>query len=69
MFLRVQLSEFPMKKKAAVGVRGIKLSPGDEVSDVYLIESTDEMTVEHKGHEIVLNRLHFAHRDTKGVKK
>ena len=69
MFLRVDLSEFPEKKKAAVGVRGIKLSPGDTVTDIYVIDSANDMAISFKGHEIVLNRLHHAHRDTKGVKK
>ena len=69
MFLRVELTEFPMKKKAAVGVRGIKLSPGDEVTNIYVIDSTDADSIMFKGHEVVLNRLHHAHRDTKGVKK
>ncbi len=69
MFLRVAADDFPEKKKIAVGVRGIKLSPGDEVTNIYLIHSTDEVSVTFKDKEIVLNRLHFGKRDTKGVKK
>ncbi|MCR5784150.1 MAG: DNA topoisomerase 4 subunit A [Eubacterium sp.] len=69
MFLRVAAEDFPEKKKAAVGVRGIKLSPGDEVEEIYLIHSTDEVSVKIKDKEVVLNRLHFGKRDTKGVKK
>nr|MCR4842471.1 DNA topoisomerase [Eubacterium sp.] len=69
MFLRVPFSEFPEKKKAAVGVRGIKLSPGDQITDIYVVDSADEVVVSFKGREVVLNRLHFARRDTKGVKK
>ena len=69
MFLRVLAEDFPEKKKVAVGVRGIKLSPGDEVTNIYLIHSTDEVSVTFKDKEVVLNRLHFGKRDTKGVKK
>ena len=69
MFLRVPLEEFPLKKKTAIGVRGIKLSPGDEVAGINLIDPADDVVIKIKGKEVVLNRLHYARRDTKGVKK
>ena len=71
MFLRVPVEEIPEKKKAAVGVRGIRLAPGDEVTNIYILHADDsEMkSIEFKGKEIVLNRLHFGKRDTKGVRK
>ena len=68
-FLRVGLDEIPEKKKNAVGVRGIKLSPQDAIENIYLIDPTDDMTVKYKDKKIVLNRLHFGRRDTKGTKK
>ncbi|MCD7819919.1 MAG: DNA topoisomerase, partial [Lachnospiraceae bacterium] len=37
-FLRFAVSEIPLKKKTAIGVRGMKLSEGDFVANVYRIE-------------------------------
>lgn len=68
-FLRLMAGDIPTKKKAAVGVRGIKLSPGDEVEAFYILDESLEEAVTVKGKQIVLNRLHFGKRDTKGVKK
>ena len=71
MFLRVASSEIPEKKKPAIGVRAMKLAPGDTLSDVYVLHSSDpsQTVVECSGKQIVLNRLHYGKRDTKGVKK
>ncbi|MCD7735993.1 MAG: DNA topoisomerase, partial [Lachnospiraceae bacterium] len=37
-FLRFAVSEIPLKKKTAVGVRGMKLADGDSIAEVYWIE-------------------------------
>ncbi|MCI5919539.1 MAG: DNA topoisomerase 4 subunit A [Roseburia sp.] len=69
MFLRIETGTIPEKKKGAVGVRGMKLSMGDSLTNVYLLDTEEPITVEVKGKEVVLNRLHVQSRDTKGVKK
>ena len=69
MFLRIAVSEIPQKKKAAVGVRGMKLSQGDGLAAFYVLGEDDIKTVTVKEKEIYLNRLHVAGRDTKGVRK
>ena len=35
-FLRFEVEEIPEKKKNAVGVRGMKLSDGDEIEAVFI---------------------------------
>ncbi|MCI5855964.1 MAG: DNA topoisomerase 4 subunit A [Agathobacter sp.] len=69
MFLRVACEQIPEKKKSAVGVRGMKLDAGDELSNIYYLQDGDNENVEVKGKEIALNRLHIGNRDTKGVKR
>ena len=69
MFLRIAVSEIPQKKKAAVGVRGMKLSQGDVLAAFHVLGADDVKAVAVKEKEIYLNRLHVAGRDTKGVRK
>ncbi len=69
VFLRIACEPIPEKKKAAAGVRGMKLDPGDELQEVYFLSEGADMTAEVKGKEVALNRLHIGNRDTKGVKK
>ena len=57
-----------MKKKSAVGVRGIKLSKDDYIEDVFLLTEGDEFTMEYKGNSISFAKMKTAHRDTKGTK-
>ena len=64
MFLRIEASTFPEKKKGAVGVRGMKLNAGDALSNIYVLDGESEQTVEVKGKEVVLNRLRVGNRDT-----
>ena len=59
----------PEKKKAAIGVRGMKLDKKDELTGAYLLHSGDNTEVEVKGKKIQLNRLHISNRDTKGAKR
>ena len=69
MFLRIDCGTIPEKKKAAVGVRGMRLDREDELTDIYLLNDQEEKEVEVKGKKVALHRLHIANRDTKGVKK
>ena len=66
--LKFELADVPMKKKAAVGVRAIKLSDKDEVDIVYLLGQMTEAVGMYNDKEISLNRLKLAKRDGKGTK-
>lgn len=68
-FLRIDALSVPVKKKGAIGVRGIRLTGEDELIKVYLIKEGNNKVVNVKGKKISLNRLHIASRDTKGVKR
>ncbi|MDY4835628.1 MAG: DNA topoisomerase (ATP-hydrolyzing) [Frisingicoccus sp.] len=68
IFLRFGLEEIPEKKKAAIGVRGIKLSLDDRIEEVYLLNKDTETTIIYNDKPVSLNRLKLGHRDTKGVK-
>jgi len=68
VFLKFPLSEIPVKKKSAVGVRSIKLVNGDLIEDLYLLSHSSEVTIDYKGREVDLNKMKMAHRDTKGTK-
>ncbi len=68
-FLRIEAESIPEKKKAAIGVRGMKLDKKDELTGAYLLHSGDNIEVEVKGKKIQLNRLHISNRDTKGAKR
>lgn len=67
-FLRFAVDEIPEKKKGAIGVRGMKLSDGDQVENVYYTKNAVENTIEYKGKELVLNNLKLGKRDSKGTK-
>jgi DNA gyrase subunit A len=67
-FLRFDISEIPEKKKAAIGVRGMKLSKDDLVEEVYYIQNSVVQTITYKEKEIELNKLKLSKRDGKGVK-
>ncbi len=67
-FLRFAVSDIPEKKKAAVGVRGMKLGAGDFIEEVYYTKNTDDSVIEYKEKTIELNKLKLGNRDTKGVK-
>lgn len=68
-FLRIDANAIPEKKKGAVGVRGMKLGMGDALHAIYLLAEGEALSIEIKGKEVALNRLHTAGRDTKGTKK
>lgn len=69
MFLRFPLREIPKKKKAAIGVKGIKLKGDDYVTNVYVLDAGDTKTVERKGKEIELRSLKTNKRGAMGTKK
>ncbi len=69
MFLRIDGATIPEKKKTAVGVRGMKLAKGDELTEIHVLSEGETKDVKVKGKTVALSRLHVASRDTKGVKK
>lgn len=68
-FLKFPIGEIPEKKKAAVGVRGMKLGEKDTVENVYYTQNAVETSIEYKGKTILLNHLKSGSRDGKGTKK
>lgn len=68
-FLRFVVNEVPEKKKAAIGVRGMRLGDGDFIDHAYLLASRMEYEIEYKDKKLILNKLKLAKRDTKGTKK
>ncbi|MBQ8527711.1 MAG: DNA topoisomerase 4 subunit A [Lachnospiraceae bacterium] len=67
-FLRFPLEEIPEKKKAAIGVRGMKLGAKDKITDVYYTQNAVEQTIEYKDKMLELNKIKLGKRDGKGVK-
>lgn len=67
-FLRFLLNEIPVKKKGAVGVRGMKLAQGDSLCHAYLINGRQEYFIEYKEKQYLLNKVKLEKRDTKGMK-
>ena len=67
-FLRFPVSEIPLKKKTAVGVRGMKLSDGDEIANVYWMEGNEVPEVTYHDKPVHINRLRIGSRDSKGTK-
>lgn len=67
-FLRFSAQEVAEKKKAAVGVRGIKLRKSDELEQIYLFYEGTELKISYGDRELTLNRLKVAKRDGTGTK-
>ena len=67
-FLRFSAQEVAEKKKAAVGVRGIKLRKNDELEQIYLFYEGTEHKFSYGDRELTLNRLKVAKRDGTGTK-
>ncbi len=67
-FLRFMGEEAARKKKAAIGVRGIRLQKKDEVENVYLLREGEDKKAFYKEKEVSLNRLKLAKRDGQGTK-
>ncbi len=68
VFLKFPLTEIPIKKKSAVGVRSIKLGKDDYLDEVYLIANGDALSMDYKGKMVDFGKMKMAHRDTKGTK-
>lgn len=67
-FLKFLKEEIPEKKKTALGVRAIRMSPKDQAEHVYMLENRTEYEIEYKNKKVILNKLKLAKRDTKGTK-
>ncbi len=67
-FLRFPSGEISEMKKAAAGVKGIKLQKNDTVAQVHLFEEGTEAKVIYKEKEVTLNRLKLASRGGTGTK-
>ena len=68
-FLKFAKEEVPVQKKAAMGVRGIKLSGQDSLEHAYLLEARMDYSITYKEKTIVLNsKIRMGKRDTKGTK-
>ena len=68
MCLRIAISEIPQKKKAAIGVRGMKLDGEDRIEEVYYPDSEKDKVIFYKEKEVHLDKLKIAGRDTKGTR-
>ncbi len=68
-FLRIELSAVSEQKKAAVGVRGMKLDTEDTLVNVYLLAQGEKEEIEVKGKIFDISRIRIGNRDTKGTKK
>ncbi len=66
IFLRFLLEEISIMKKNSKGVRGMKLTAGEELEQLYLIG--ENPVILYKEKEVHLNRLKVAKRDGKGSK-
>ena len=66
--IKFPLDEIPVKKKGAVGVRGMKLVADDYVEAVYYIKNGVEQSIEINNKKYELNKLKLSKRDTKGTK-
>ncbi|WP_081779828.1 DNA gyrase/topoisomerase IV subunit A [Butyrivibrio proteoclasticus] len=67
-FLRFNVDTIPEKKKAAVGVRGMRLTKNDYVREVYYLNDMEERTIKHNDKDLHLGHLKVTSRDTKGTK-
>lgn len=67
-FLRFPIDQISEMKKAAVGVRGMKLSEDDKIDAVWYISEHSNRTIEYKEKPLDLGRLKLGSRDTKGIK-
>ena len=68
-FLRIESSAISEQKKAATGVRGMRLGKDEKLTGMYVLAQGENIEVEVKGKKYDLNRLHIGNRDTKGTKK
>ncbi len=63
LFLRFMLKDVPEKKKGAVGVRGLKLSKDEYITNVYVCDAGDSILVDIGGEKYDLRKLTTKKRD------
>jgi DNA gyrase subunit A len=69
LYIRFALSEVPEMKKAAVGVRGIRLAEGDEVTAAYLLGGQGEFAIDYNGKKLTPGRVKISKRGGKGTRR
>ncbi|MCD8327288.1 MAG: DNA topoisomerase 4 subunit A [Lachnospiraceae bacterium] len=67
-FLRFALEEIPEKKKAALGVRVMKLKSSDLLDEAYYLKYNDNAVITYREKEIDLSKIKLGKRDSVGVK-
>lgn len=67
-FLRFSLSEIGIKKKTAVGVRGMSLKDNDRIKAVYLLDGNGSDSIIYKDKDLALSKIRLMNRDSRGVK-
>ena len=67
-FLRFGVDEIPEKKKAAIGVRGMRLNEGDSIEAVYFTHNAEDTSIHYKSRDLVLNQIKAGKRDGKCTK-
>ena len=67
-FIRFAIDEIPEKKKAAVGVRGMKLSPGAELEGVYYEVPGEAGAFNYGEKSVDFAKIKISKRDGKGTK-
>ena len=65
---RFIIDEVPIKKKGAVGVRGMKLTGSDIVEQVFFTSFGENPSFEIKNKKMEVNKIKLTKRDTKGTK-
>lgn len=68
MALRFPVDTIPVKKKTAVGVRGMKLGKGDLVEAAYLMTEVIPFKVMRGDKQVDLSKVKISNRDGKGSK-
>ena len=68
MFLKFMIDEIPVKKKAAIGVRGIKLGDNDYIDEVFFLKNGEDIAITYGSRNIELSKLKLGKRDSKGTK-
>ena len=69
LYIRFALSEVPEMKKAAVGVRGIRLAEGDEVTAAYLLGGQGEFAIDYNSKKLYPGRVKISKRGGKGTRR
>ena len=67
-FLRFLKQEISSARRAALGVRGMKLSQEDYVEHAYLLSGHQEYAISYHDREYPLNKVRLGKRDTRGIK-